>query len=135
VRKYQVLLDSQWEEILKDRATKSAAMVTVIHLIWLLQPLSHFSCEIGHVIFHAFELAVKYVEIAAFADSQGEVFVQQLLQPNLDQMQAIYDSISREKSSLTIMNPETLAFWRQKEPPTIGLILSLFELEADRSAE
>jgi hypothetical protein len=40
-----------------------------------MQPLSHFSSEVGHVIFHAFEFAMKDGEVEVFEDPQGDVLI------------------------------------------------------------
>jgi hypothetical protein len=133
IKRYRDAIDVHWKGMFEDPATRNSAMVAVMWLIWLLQPLSHFSTEVGHVIYHAFELAMKDVEVDHFAEVGVDVFIQQMLQPNVAQMRRIYEGIVRESSVQTTVKPETSAFWRQKKPPTIGVILSLFELEADRS--
>jgi hypothetical protein len=86
MKRYQDTLDIHWKGMFEDPTTRSSAMIAVMCLIWLLQRLSHFSTEIGHVIFHAFELVMKDAEVNTFADSGGEVFIQQMLQPNITQM-------------------------------------------------
>jgi hypothetical protein len=119
--------------MLGDEAGKRPGMLIVVQLIWLLQPLSHFSNEIGHVIFHAFELATRQVEPEAFSILQGEVFMQQMIHPSIAQMKLICDLSCREKSVRSKVKEESLDFWRQTNLPSVGAIWSLFELETDAS--
>jgi tetratricopeptide (TPR) repeat protein len=132
VRRYRAALDQSWAAMLSgDLAERTLAMLHVVQLIWLLQPLSHFSNEIGHVFLHAFELAVKDIELAPFANGECELFIQQMVQPDFTLLKFTYDGLSRERASRSTVQSESIAFWGQSAP-TIGRVFTLLAFDPDQ---
>ena len=57
MRKYEKLIQASFLEIVNENETKGfTSLSTLVLLIWLYQPLSQYSVELGHIIYHAFIL-------------------------------------------------------------------------------
>jgi hypothetical protein len=127
VRKYNEAIALHWmqmvDELREDRDKMSFGLPNVMQLFWMLHPLTFYSAEIGHVIFHAFELAAKDVEADEFM-TEGEMFIQQMITPGIGPIRIAYEAICKDKERPAKVSPQSLDFWRKGEP-TVGVIWTL----------
>jgi hypothetical protein len=130
IQRYHLAMDKAWEAVMRHHASDVAPMMPgFVQLVWLLQPLSKYSAECGHVILHAYLLASKDLEMDAIMDVGTEMFMKQMVQPNGDMLRKGYIEASTKKSKPQALKPGSFEFW--KELPTIGKLFPLFDLGLD----
>jgi hypothetical protein len=130
VRRYHVNLGKIWEMVMQQHnSPTSTALPGFVQLVWFLQPLSKYSAEFGHIVMHAYLLAAQGLEMEPVVDGEGELFMKQMVQPNLDALKKVYFEIATKKSVKSTVTPSSLEFW--KELPTIRQLFPLFDLGFD----
>lgn len=84
-------------------------LAMIVMLIWMLHPFSCYSPEIGHIILHAHLLASSNEEIDKI-DSVNEMFIEQMVDPDIQKMRNVLNQILMKRTKSTV-RPESLSFW------------------------
>lgn len=126
IKKYDSFCQETWTSLMEQNLTENTIYLPLmVMLIWTLHPLSHFSNETGHILFHSFLLASKNVEVNRLSSQQGELFMKQMTNPNFQTMKkAMHDHLIEGKLTPSV-KPESLAYW--SEMPTIAHLISLID--------
>lgn len=122
--KYSNFIQEEWNFLLQNPDTEmSFHLSLVILIIWITQPLSHFSNEIGHVIFHSYLLALKDIEVERIPSTDGELFINQLVQTSPKLMNQIIFNHIKTKATKSEVAESSLNYWSSL--PTIEQVFNL----------
>jgi tetratricopeptide (TPR) repeat protein len=131
IKHYYTAMDKTWELAMRNHLSDlSPILPGFVELIWLLHPLTKYSAECGHAIWHAYVLALKDLELEPIVDGESEIFMKQMVHPNMDSMKKIYRESIAKKSTKSNVKSESIDFWR--ELPTIARLFPLYELGFDK---
>lgn len=155
MRKYEKLIQLSFAEIINENETKGfTSLSTLVLLIWLYQPFSHYSVELGHIIYHAFILGFCSYETKKivnysynleqneingnvnvnFADGDDEgganevqLFIELMAMPNENELGKILISNFREKKIQPSFAETSLSFWDNE--PSLEKLYPLLDYE------
>ncbi|OHT06508.1 hypothetical protein TRFO_25462 [Tritrichomonas foetus] len=126
-RLYDTELQEAFQNLMNNRDKTTLQISYFILLIWLRQPLNYYSPEIGHMFLHAYYLASNESELAPLDESNGEYFISEMVEPNLNQLSAsLYDHVIKcgaEKE----YKEESLQFWSTM--PSISTMIQLMNVK------
>ena len=130
VGKYDIFMQKVWKYLMKDHTKESSPFLSLmILLIWVLQPITHFSHEIGNILLNAYLLASQNIEVERFFNPSGELFIKQMINPNYEMMKkALNDHVLEKKASSTVKD-QSLLYWNTL--PTISRLYSLIDFNVD----
>lgn len=123
--KYFNILDEEWNLFYQNPSACdiSVTLSQLILMLWVIQPISHFSNEFGHIIYHSFILAIKDLEVEKLPSVEGELFIKQFIQPSLMSMRQIISNQIETKSTKSEVAASSLNYWSAL--PTIEQMFNL----------
>ncbi|KAH0792802.1 hypothetical protein GPJ56_003280 [Histomonas meleagridis] len=123
---YYDMMDKTWNFMLQQHDGEFSPMLALfILLIWIIQPISHFQCEIGWIIMNAFVLAAKNTELKNI--EIRELFPSQLVQPNIEEMNSIVSEHLANNSIASEVDEGSLKYWENE--PTVEQMLNLIKYD------
>lgn len=150
MRKYEKLIQTSFLEIINENETKGfTSLSTLVLLIWLYQPFSHYSVELGHILYHAFILGFCRYETKKIANyafnrksdgdqnknddgdeadgvaNEMQLFIELMAMPNENELGKILIANFREKKIEPTFAESSLTFW--KNQPTLERIYPLID--------
>lgn len=111
-------------QTMTNRHSMIDAVAELMTLIFVYNPVSHFSPEIAQIILHAFLIVNFDLDIGKFEIEKQEMFIEQMLDPNPRQIATkLLEDIHKNQKE-HIMNDFCFNFW--KELPSVADMLSLY---------
>ena len=120
--RYSGVISELWESLMKKDHQAISYLSFVISLIWIAHPLTEYSHELGHVLFHAFILAADDSEVRPLSD---DLFMKCMIEGAVTDVETVCSGLFSNKTA-TSVRAESLEFWN--EIPSIGTILKLLKL-------
>ena len=126
---YEATIQKTWAKLLtREKNEKPVELGMMMLLIWCLHPFTHYSNELAHVLLHAYALARNGTEIERLDDTQGEIFIKQMIQPNQNGIQnLICDHLSKKLPRK--YSDESLSFWNTL--PQVGNLMTIMSYNLD----
>lgn len=128
IHRYHGIIANVWEKMMTSQTDdeRLAMLPYLVDLIWLVHPLSAYSHELGHVVFHAFVLAVSNSEVPVLEGVSGEIFIRQMIAPKIRDMTETCKILYGKKVD-SCVSESSLDFWN--EMPSVAAIMRVLMVE------
>lgn len=125
---YFNIFEKSWRLFVSNHFPDSKYMLSLfILLIWIIQPLSDYSYEIGLIILHSYYLYRKKLELNKFMNG-NDLFISQLINPDIDNMNNTINDFVKNNNQASSVKETSLSYWDNELPISHVLDLINYKL-------